>query len=270
MAMIREEQKQQRVSLPSTTMPFTTMPFTTMPFLSNVPSFATTATLAPTRDAFNNHYVRIVHVNGIHHIALATCSCHGTEEVHADLGYANLILATFSCYCTMFTTSVLHDFRLSNLECKVSAYQYFAKLRRQTFPMNPDKCPNLYQELLRMSRLWRWIKKRKWAGHGHDQGRTETTAGELAVFCPACPQPGINVSLNWMDDPNKWVYRRFFVADGNFKADHVRQNTTCNVWLSNGSGMMPNREEYKAFLMTALERTTVGEILRRRHNTNRR
>lgn len=48
------------------------------------------------------------------------------------------------------------------------------------------------------------------------------------------------------------------VADGNFKADHVRQqNAGGDVWLSEGSGMIPNRTEYLAFLKTAIERPTV-------------
>ena len=50
-----------------------------------------------------------------------------------------------------------------------------------------------------------------------------------------------------------------FVADGNFKADHVRQkNADGDVWLSEGSGMIPKREEYHAFLRTAIERLTVS------------
>lgn len=49
-----------------------------------------------------------------------------------------------------------------------------------------------------------------------------------------------------------------FVADGNFKADHVRQrNVDSDVWLSDGTGMVPNRQEYLDFLKTALERSTV-------------
>lgn len=56
----------------------------------------------------------------------------------------------------------------------------------------------------------------------------------------------------------RWVYRRFFVADGNFKADHVRQkNSSQDVWLSEGSGMFSKREEYKSFLKVAVERSTV-------------
>jgi hypothetical protein len=58
------------------------------------------------------------------------------------------------------------------------------------------------------------------------------------------------------------VYRRFFVADGNFKADHVRQKNPANdLWLSEGGGMMTKRAEYELFLENAQERVTVGYFL---------
>lgn len=58
---------------------------------------------------------------------------------------------------------------------------------------------------------------------------------------------------------HRWVYQRFFVADGNFKADHVRQkHPESDVWLSEGGGMMGKRHEYDEFLRSAIERRTVG------------
>ena len=57
------------------------------------------------------------------------------------------------------------------------------------------------------------------------------------------------------------MYRRVFVADGNFKADHVRQTHSSNdVWLSEGSGMFPKREEYFSFLKNAMEKLMVRVI----------
>ena len=49
-----------------------------------------------------------------------------------------------------------------------------------------------------------------------------------------------------------------FVADGNFKADHVWQKkSNNNVWLWDGGGMLPNENEYSEFLQSAHERLTV-------------
>lgn len=169
-------------------------------------TFNNPSTNVPQVDALNNPYVRVIHTNGVHHIGLVFCTCRGRETTHGDLMAAGLVPTSFTRYKTVFTHAVLNDFRLSNLECKASAYQYFQKLRRQTSPMSPDSVPNLYHELRRMSRLWRWMKKLKWAGMAH---RTDFTIdpkpGELANFCPACPQPGINLSENWQSDSERYM-----------------------------------------------------------------
>jgi hypothetical protein len=58
---------------------------------------------------------------------------------------------------------------------------------------------------------------------------------------------------------SRWVYKRIFVADGNFKADHIRQrNSAEDALLSEGSGMMPRTQEYMQFLASAIERLTVS------------
>lgn len=54
-----------------------------------------------------------------------------------------------------------------------------------------------------------------------------------------------------------WVYKLFLLVDGNFKADHVRQTTNNDIWLMDGSGMFPNRQEYFTFLADAIEKLTV-------------
>ena len=156
---------------------------------------------APRHDGLKNDYTRVIHTNGIHQIGLVTCGCLGSNNIHADLVYSKLIPASFSIYKTIFTIDVLDDFRLSNLECKASAYQYFQKLRRRTAPTAPASTSNFYQELLRMSRLWRWLKKKKWAGHGHMSVGSKEPSPILANFCPACPQPGINLPDDWQRDP---------------------------------------------------------------------
>ena len=45
--------------------------------------------------------------------------------------------------------------------------------------------------------MWRLLKLLKWNGFGHQNA--ELKAGELAFFCPACPQPGVNCSPSAKD-----------------------------------------------------------------------
>lgn len=219
---------------------------------------------SPMKTALNHPYIRVVHINGIHNIACVACGCRGEEHKHADVMAAGLVPTSFTRYRTMFTHKVLDDFRLINLECKASAYQYFQKICRLTSPMSPESVPNLYHELRRLSRLWRWMKKLKWAGLGnkpeYERDLGQLPAGSLANFCPACPQVNVNMPPNWTEGPDQWVYQRSFVADGNFKADHVRQkNPAGDIWLSEGGGMMSKRTDYDIFLQSALERSTVSE-----------
>lgn len=45
---------------------------------------------------------------------------------------------------------------------------------------------------------WRYLKMLKRAGRGHlEGGAAGTKEGELAVLCPACPQPDINMPSSW-------------------------------------------------------------------------
>jgi hypothetical protein len=120
-----------------------------------------------------------------------------------------LIPTSFTWYRTVFTHAILDNYRIASLECKASAYQYFQKLKRHTSAMFPDTVPNLYHELRRMSRIWRWLKKLKWAGFAHrTDDTTEAAPGELAIFCLACPQPDVNLPDTWDTDPNRYVRAR--------------------------------------------------------------
>jgi hypothetical protein len=58
---------------------------------------------------------------------------------------------------------------------------------------------------MRVSRQWRNLQARKRAGFGHDVD-TSVGPGELAIFCPTCPQPGINLPENWKEDVNRCVF----------------------------------------------------------------
>ena len=158
----------------------------------------------PTNDLFNNSYVRIVHTNGLHHLAMVSCQCRGADLLPPDLIASGLVPASFQRIRTLFSTQVLDFFRLCNLEMKASAYQFYHLLRRLTAPAAPAEVVDLYNEFRRMSRLWRWMKKLKWAGYGHNgKNPHHVEPGELANYCPACPQAGINLPEDWKEDPNR-------------------------------------------------------------------
>ncbi|KAI6111664.1 hypothetical protein EDD16DRAFT_1710374 [Pisolithus croceorrhizus] len=67
---------------------------------------------------------------------------------------------------------------------------FYQKLKRFTNNAFPER--DRYRELMRVSWLWRDLKHRKWFGFGHNAGQDPGDGG-LALFCPACPQPGLNL-----------------------------------------------------------------------------
>ncbi|KAG1776220.1 hypothetical protein EV702DRAFT_1046372 [Suillus placidus] len=155
-----------------------------------------------------------------------------------------LFLASFTSPKTAFTFAVLDDFLLDNLEFPVSAVDIL-----QCIAHNGQK--DRYRELMRVGRQWRQLKQLKWHGFGHE--KRQPKAGELALFCPACPQPGVNVNLaeKKAADP-AWLYSRSLVMDGNFKAEHMfPANPTDEVALTDGLGFMVSNAWYKMHLAEA-------------------
>jgi hypothetical protein len=152
-------------------------------------------------------YVRVIHTNGIHNIAMIGCECQGLETLSSDLIASRLLPASFQRIQTLFSAQLLDHFRLCNLELKATAYQFYHLLQRLTDPLNPSDVLNLYNEFRRMSRIWRWMKRLKWAGYGNGYSKVaDIKAGELTIFCPACPQPNINIPENWKEDSARYMF----------------------------------------------------------------
>jgi len=149
---------------------------------------------APTTDNYGNPFILVVDSSGLFRIPVVYCSC---SAISRDLQFVDLAFfpASFENTKTAFTFRCLDDFRLSNLECKTSAYQYFQRLRRLTNPAFPNSVPNRYAELRRLSRQWRNLKLRKWFGFGH--WPESPTTGQMALFCAACPQVDVNLPPDW-------------------------------------------------------------------------
>ncbi|KAF8449390.1 hypothetical protein L210DRAFT_3609680 [Boletus edulis BED1] len=193
------------------------------------------------------------------------CSSFDTTGIHyLTINYSYMQLfrnklfpATLDQPRTAFTFHVLDDFIRDNLECGTSGSNYVSKLRRITSNIFPHLVPNRYRELLRVSRIWRLLKLLKWKGFGHRN--REPKQGELALFCPSCPQPGINCNPT-DEEVSSWKYTRTLVMDGNFKAKHMHdKRPEDQIWLMDGLAYMVGRSEYQSYLKAThhpLERST--------------
>jgi hypothetical protein len=68
------------------------------------------------------------------------------------------------------------------------------------FRFQHNDLQNRYRELMTMSREWNDLSLQKHFGFGHDLD-SKPSHGNLALFCPACPQPGINIPSKTPNDP---------------------------------------------------------------------
>ncbi|KAI9434694.1 hypothetical protein H4582DRAFT_1818474 [Lactarius indigo] len=203
-----------------------------------------------------NPLITVVNQTGVFDMDVLFCICPNAGANDEQLLQAGIFPSTFKQIETAFTFSVLDDFLADNLECKTTAQQYYSKLQSITNRMFPDHVPNLYKQLLRASRQWRDLKNRIESGLGHQHTGTSANEGSMAIFCPACPQPGINLPDDWRtrynDKPNQLI--QTFIMDGNFSAEHMRCRTgDTDVPLSAGMAFMANPNSYKAHLHSGQE-----------------
>ncbi|KAG2129666.1 uncharacterized protein EDB93DRAFT_1243406 [Suillus bovinus] len=191
------------------------------------------AALNTHQTCLNDHpAITIVDKYGVHSLSISYCQCPGALSWDMQLFQAGLFPASFTRPKTAFTFSVLDDFLLDNLECGTSAMNYYSKIQRLTSSIFP------------LMALF---------AHKDD----EPKAGDLALFCPACPQPGINLDLSTgtstqLDNTPSWLFTRTLVMDGNFKAEHLHPvNPSDEVSLMDGLAFMVGDERYKSHLCIA-------------------
>ncbi|KAF7305850.1 CxC2 domain-containing protein [Mycena chlorophos] len=196
----------------------------------------------------------IIHTNGIHTVAVDFCGCHRRK----DADYIQLLrrrwfpatsdqpqtCATFACLDSM------HSFAL---EAKITPRGYYDGLVILT-DGSGSKPPDRYKAVLRMLRAYWHLLALKRAGRGHEPGGVKATRhGQLAILCPACPRPGINLPADWRSAPSnkQCIYTLFLAMDACF---HLKRGMVSS-WLKDpglGTGLAYFVEwiPYRDFLLT--------------------
>ncbi|KAG1791164.1 uncharacterized protein HD556DRAFT_1433031 [Suillus plorans] len=193
----------------------------------------------------------VVDESGVHSVMIRFCKCPNSRTPDKQLFELGMFPALFTRLKTVFTFPVLNSFLLDNLECGTSVMNYYSKLRRMTSSVFPHLVPD---------RQWRQLKFLKWNGFGHKS--RQPNLGKLALFCPACLQPSVNVPQPTECDGNHpdWIYARSLVMDGNFKVEHLHPtHPEDEVWLTDGRCFMVTRQAYQSHLTNAKEVIQMSE-----------
>ncbi|KAG2112799.1 hypothetical protein BD769DRAFT_1630137 [Suillus cothurnatus] len=202
----------------------------------------------------NTTPITVVHSSGVFTHVVSWCGCLGSNPWHLQLLRAGLFPASSTWPRTAFTFEVLDHFLIDALECKTLARSFYEKLMRLTNNAFPDTV------LYLVSCLWHDLKNRKWFRFGHDT-ESEPGPGDLTLFCPSCPQPGINMPLYWKQKYERQVnyyysckptIARQWLIMKRFVHMNMRQ-PKLNIFLSDGLGYMVAEREYQAHLASATE-----------------
>ncbi|KAI0058288.1 hypothetical protein BV25DRAFT_1810998, partial [Artomyces pyxidatus] len=172
----------------------------------------------------------VLHTNGIHKVDLYFCGCSGVEQ-WTQLRRFGWWPATPLEPQTAATSQVLKQFHLLSLQGKVTGFNYYRALELQTDNTGLLHLPDRLSSFMNIIRQYRHIQMMKRAGRGHAiDGIGGTQPGECAVLCPACPQPGLNLSDDWVDAPasEQWIYRRIIAMDANFRLKNKLRSSAAN------------------------------------------
>ena len=148
--------------------------------------------------------VLVIHTSGVHNVSLNYCGCH--REIPRDLQLLRRGLYPASQQrvrtCVMFPLlKLLHALALIG---KVSAYDMYRSIERMTNNTGIQKPCSRYRPTMRCLNQWRHLKALKRGGRAHDStGAKGTSNGELAILCPSCPHPGINLPQGRATEPQE-------------------------------------------------------------------
>ncbi|KAG1898337.1 uncharacterized protein F5891DRAFT_1129535 [Suillus fuscotomentosus] len=176
----------------------------------------------------------VIHVNGIHCINIDFCGCDQCVSHRQQLLCCDWYPATIHFPQTACTRHVLKYFLVMTWSSKVSGHEFYTTLERLTDNVGLN-IPN-----------FRHIRMMK------QVGIASMEPGALAVQCPACPHPGINLPGDWeqIDVSLKFLYAIFLALDANFCLKNcLRSSEAGDPGLHTGLAYFMPNEPYRAHIL---------------------
>ncbi|PPQ77173.1 hypothetical protein CVT26_008093 [Gymnopilus dilepis] len=196
----------------------------------------------------------ILHTNGIHEVALSYCGCTRAIPHNIQLLRRQLYPASHIRIRTCATFQLLNSLHKFALTTKASTYDFYRALEKLTNNTGMDVPKSRYKPLCRMILQWRHLKMLKWGGRGNDTTGVEgTKTGELALRCPSCPHPGINLPENWQNvsEEYKYLFLMIICMDANFRLkNQVVSNYSQDPGLGIGWAYLLPRHEYESYVLS--------------------
>ncbi|KAJ6488289.1 hypothetical protein C8R47DRAFT_1216093 [Mycena vitilis] len=192
----------------------------------------------------------------IHRVNVDFCGCERRAKVGSEriqLLRRRWFPATHELPRSAATFAMLDFFLVQTLQAKTTMYDFYSALEKLTDGTGA-KPPNRYREFLRMVREYRHLLMLKRAGRGHCAGGVSgTKPGELAIRCPACPRPGVNLPAGWENVPQerRFLYTIFLAMDACFRLKRrLVSSDLRDPGLGTGWAYFVEQEPYRKYLLT--------------------
>ncbi|KAJ7631946.1 hypothetical protein DFH06DRAFT_1337469 [Mycena polygramma] len=210
--------------------------------------------------AGHKHFT-VLHSNSIHKVAVDFCGCRDAAIVGSrrqQLLRRRLYPATAKEPQTCSSLVAVETFHILTLEGKVTTYDYYSGLEKLSDNTGLKKVPERYKAFMRTMRQWRHLLMLKRAGRANDGDRlvAETKPGELAVVCPACPQPGVNLPEGWESatGDERFLYILFLAIDACFRLKRrLVSSEAKDPGLGTGLSYFTEDWPFRQFLLTVTD-----------------
>ncbi|KAJ7754410.1 hypothetical protein B0H14DRAFT_3096699 [Mycena olivaceomarginata] len=144
---------------------------------------------------------------------------------------------------------------------KTTMYDYYQTLVKLT-SNDGTKPPDRYQVFLRICQEYWHLMMLKRGGRGHDAGGAcATQSGELAVRCPACPRPGVNLPDGWENatKEQRFIYVLFLALDACFRLKRgLVSSELKDLGLGTGMAYLLENVEFREYLLTVMDQVEIS------------
>ncbi|KAL1742737.1 hypothetical protein HDZ31DRAFT_83918 [Schizophyllum fasciatum] len=205
----------------------------------------------------------VIHHNGIHNVAVDFCHCpQGRHVEHRQQLMRNgWWPATPTSPQTCATIACLRGFTKINSLSKVAMYEYYRAMQHLSGSGNV-KIPDKRRQFMHIIRQYRHIDLLRQGGRAHASGGVAATEqGQLALRCPACPQPGRNLPPDWEIAPRSksFLYKLFVAQDANFRLQNTTvSNVVRDPPLGDGWAYFVSRQPYMDYIKQNVDEADIS------------
>ncbi|KZV60704.1 hypothetical protein PENSPDRAFT_694042 [Peniophora sp. CONT] len=197
-----------------------------------------------------NHNLTVIDVSGIHSVHYALCGCYiqGSSDPAVQVLRASWFPATVTRPRTVVTFATLRLYHALAIQGRINLYDFYNGLVRITD--NVLNVKSSYKAFIRAFRMFRNLRAAKRTGRGQSaRPLSETRPGEIALRCPACPIPGVNLPTGWEDAPPEYrfLYALYIAIDANFKLK-LKDRIAKSVPLADGWSFLVASAPYATHL----------------------